>query len=503
MRVITINSDIVVVGSGVAGLSFAQYIDELSSQLHLTPTISIITKSSPTDTNTQWAQGGIASVVSPEDSFENHFQDTLIAGDFRNIPEVVKQIVNHGPEVIADLERWGMRFDRTEDGSFHSTLEGGHSFSRILHSKDNTGKELQRILLNTILKTHTIYENHLVFHLVIDQAGIFHLFSLSDEHTIHHFISTYLVIATGGLGQLFEQTSNAPVATGDGIFIALQAGAEIENLSFIQFHPTGLFAPGETQYLVTEALRGEGAILKDKKGIAFMHKYDSRAELAPRDIVSRSIYKEMVSNNLEHVYLDATHLEKEIWEHHFPNLFSACLKIGVDPRFEPIPVLPIQHYSCGGIKTNVAGETTVKNLYALGEVASTGLHGSNRLASNSLLEGLVCSRFAASALLGNFNAELIYQNDIATPVFDFKEVDRSLLVKALTANAGIEKTNKGLHFAKSILLEHLNQAKPLTSIDKKQIESNMMIKVGLSLIEDALLQDSNTGVFYKTDSNIS
>ncbi len=395
--------DFLVIGSGIAGLSFA-----LKAAAH--GTVGIITKRAPADSNTAWAQGGVACVTSTEDSFELHVQDTLIAGAGLCHEAAVRAVVSEGPARIAELIALGVHFDQREipGGDGHTELdlgrEGGHSKRRVLHSHDTTGAEIEQNLLRAVAENPDIemLENHMAVDLLTasklgyaTENRVLGLYVL-DETTgdVVTLESPRIVLATGGCGKVYLYTTNPNVATGDGVAIAWRAGAVIANMEFIQFHPTCLYHPEARSFLITEALRGEGGILRDAKGRSFMEAYHPLASLAPRDIVARAIDAEMKRTGEKCVFLDVTHLAPDFLQERFPHIAENCRRYGIDITRQPIPVVPAAHYQCGGIRTDIDGATNLRGLYAIGEVASTGLHGANRLASNSLLEGLVLAHRA-------------------------------------------------------------------------------------------------------------
>ncbi len=402
-------TDFLIIGSGIAGLSFA-----LKTALQFKDaSITIITKNEKNESNTKYAQGGISTVWDKTvDSFEQHIQDTLIAGDGLCDEEIVKMVVESAPERLQELIDWGANFDKTKSGNYSLGKEGGHSHGRILHHKDVTGAEIERALIKQIDGLKNI--NFLTYHYAIDlitehqvkkkrtkrkeKITCFGAYVLDiHKSCVKTFVAKVTMLATGGNGQVYNTTTNPVVATGDGIAMAYRAKAEISDVEFIQFHPTALFNPGEyPAFLISEAVRGDGAILRNYDGERFMHKYDEREELASRDIVARAIDNELKKSGAHHVYLDCTHINYEDFKKHFPNITEKCLSIGVDVRKDYIPVSPAQHYICGGVNINKKSKTSIKNLYACGEVTKSGLHGSNRLASNSLLEGIV---FAHNALI--------------------------------------------------------------------------------------------------------
>ena len=398
--------DFIIIGSGIAGLSFALKAAEHGS-------VAIVTKRARAESNTAWAQGGIASVTSTEDSFELHVADTLDAGAGLCDEAVVRRIVSDGPARIRELIDFGVTFDERElpDGSHELDLarEGGHSKRRILHARDITGREIERALLAAIERAPsvTVFENHIAVDLIT--LGKLGLASADrclgayvlDEATgeVATLRSDRVVLATGGCGKVYLYTTNPNIATGDGVAMAWRVGAKIANMEFIQFHPTCLFHPAARSFLISEAVRGEGARLIDAKGRTFMEKYDARKELAPRDIVARAIDAEMKRSGARCVYLDITHQPADFVRDRFPNIHETCLALGIDNTRQPIPVVPAAHYQCGGVQTDENGASSLRGLYAIGEVACTGLHGANRLASNSLLEACVLAHRCCAAIV--------------------------------------------------------------------------------------------------------
>jgi len=409
-----IQYDYVVIGSGIAGLSFA-----LKAAAH--GEVAVVTKANKAESNTVYAQGGIACVTSTEDSFELHVRDTLTAGAGLCDEAVTRIIVTEGPARIRDLIELGVQFDSREEdpdreingtSELDLTKEGGHSKRRILHSRDITGKEIERALVAALEKHPRVHV--LEHHMAVDLITLSKLGFASEDRALGVYVlneasgevltlrSDRIVLATGGCGKVYLYTTNPPIATGDGLAMAWRAGARIANMEFIQFHPTCLYHPEAGSFLISEAVRGEGAILVDKKGNRFMDRYDARGELAPRDIVARAIDAEMKRTGARCVYLDITHKPPEFIRERFPNIASTCLRYGIDITQHKIPVVPAAHYQCGGVQTDVDGATSLRGLYAIGEVACTGLHGANRLASNSLLEAVVTAHRCNEALLRAF-----------------------------------------------------------------------------------------------------
>lgn len=399
-----IDTDFLVIGSGAAGLGFALKVAEHGK-------VTVVTKADIGESNTRFAQGGISSVTSEPDSFEQHVEDTMICGAGKSDPDAVNLVVRRAPELIDDLVGWGAQFDTKPDGSYELAREGGHSQNRILHHKDLTGAEIERTLVGQV-RNHpniTVLEHHFA----VDLLTQHHLGELVTRHSrkivcfgayvldldtnaIHTVRAKFTVVATGGVGNVYHTTTNPRVATGDGIAMAHRAKAVIQDMAFIQFHPTSLYNPGERpSFLISEAMRGFGAVLRLQDGEEFMQKYHRMGSLAPRDIVARSIDHEMKIRGDEYVYLDVTHRQAQDTIDHFPNIYEKCLSIGIDITRDMIPVVPAAHYCTGGIKVGANGETSIKRLYAIGEASCTGLHGANRLASNSLIEAMVYSDQAA------------------------------------------------------------------------------------------------------------
>jgi len=409
--------DFLVIGTGMAGLIYALKVADHG-------TVCLLSKTSVDDTATSYAQGGIAAVMYSPDSYHKHIADTINAGSRLNDEEIVRITITESTERIDELIDWGTHFDKEDSGKFSLSKEGGHSEHRILHHKDATGYEIQRALSKKIrehgnievLESHfaidLITQHHLGEMVTRDKKDIscFGVYAMNKStNEVETILAKTTMLATGGLGNIYQTTTNPEFATGDGIAMAYRAKVQVEKLEFVQFHPTSLFNPGEKpSFLITEAMRGAGAKLKTRKGVPFMNKYDEREELAPRDIVARAIDNEMKLSGDEFVYLDATQIGANKLISDFPTIYAKCLSLGINIEKDMIPVVPAAHYSCGGIKTDKDGRTSISNLYASGEIASTGLHGANRLASNSLLESAVFSHRAAIDAVASFkNARFV------------------------------------------------------------------------------------------------
>ncbi|MBN1339406.1 MAG: L-aspartate oxidase [Bacteroidales bacterium] len=511
-------TDFLVLGSGLAGLSIALKVAEHGS-------VTVVTKAGLNDNNTAWAQGGIAAVFGDNAGFEKHIQDTLIAGAGLCEEDVVRKVVTHAPGVINDLLEWGVEFDRTNSGTFDLAREGGHTERRILHHKDNTGFEIQRALSEKV-KNHpniTLLENHFAIDLITQHHlgyivkrhhsdtscfGAYVLDVMSGK--VAAVLSRITFIATGGAGNLYLNTTNPATATGDGIAMVYRAKGIIDNMEFVQFHPTALYHPGERPaFLITEALRGFGALLKTIDGKEFMQKYDARGCLAPRDIVARAIDHEVKTRGDDFVWLDCSHLDKYELIEHFPNIYQKCLSLNIDISKDPIPVTPAAHYICGGIKVDTKARTSINNLFAAGECANTGLHGANRLASNSLLEALVYADWAAKTAIEQFN-EIGFREGI--PDWDFEGtshpeemvlITQSLkeVQQIMSVYVGIVRSKVRLQRAYDRLWIIYNETEQLyksTTLSTSLCELRNLINVGYLIIKHANARKESIGLHYIT-----
>jgi L-aspartate oxidase len=510
--------DFVVIGSGIAGLSFAWKAAAHGS-------VAVITKRKGADSNTAWAQGGVACVTSDEDSFELHVRDTVEAGAGLCDEAVVRTIVTEGPDRIQELMNLGLHFDEREVAG-HRELdlgrEGGHSKRRVLHVQDVTGKEIENTLLRE-LDRHpqvALLENHMAVDLITagklgfaaeDRClGVYVL----DEKTgeVETIRSDRMVLATGGCGKVYLYTTNPDIATGDGVAIAWRAGAVIANMEFIQFHPTCLYHPKAKSFLISEAIRGEGGILRNQRGEDFMKRYDARGSLAPRDIVARAIDAEMKRSGAACVFLDITHQSPEFLKERFPHIYETCLRFGIDMSKQPIPVVPAAHYQCGGIKTNVNGATSLPGLYAIGEVACTGLHGANRLASNSLLEGLVVAHHALQTLVQSQPPSHPARR-ISLPEWesgDVQDVDELVVVyhnwdeirRLMWDYVGIVRTDKRLQRASARLRNLQREIHDFywnfkVSVDLLELRN--LATVAALIVDSALTRRESRGLHYTLD----
>ncbi len=485
--------DFLVVGSGVAGLTFATKSAKYGSVL-------ILTKKHKAESNTNYAQGGIAGVFSKDDSFESHIEDTLKAGDGLCHRDAVEIMVKEGPSLIKELYHMGCRFSVDSEGNFELGQEGGHSHRRIVHARDYTGQEIERVLIEEAKKyDFTISENEVVLDLIVQDGECLGIYYLDvDTQRVETIFASATVLATGGVGQVYEHTTNPPIATGDGIAMAFRVGAEIANMEFVQFHPTAVYnikIDGRS-FLISEAVRGEGGILKTRAGKAFMKNYHPLENLAPRDVVARACVTEMIKNNDPYVLLDVTHLKPDYIKNRFPTIYETCLRWGIDITREPIPVVPAAHYLCGGIKVNTWGETSIKRLFALGECACTGVHGANRLASNSLLEALVFATRAAKRVSQIKSLRLKKHPKLKPSVStgpDFKIQIKQLMSQFVN----VIRTEAGLKKASEMLNEYKKYFEP--GIHLKNAESRNMIDVAWLIVESCLIRKESRGLHYIMD----
>lgn len=510
------NSSVVIVGSGISGLYCALKLAETCPNVY---DISLITKSTLKQCNSHYAQGGIVGVLSENtaDSVESHISDTIRAGAGLCDFDTVKFISEKSEEVIKDVMTHGVNFDRKEDGSLNFTLEGAHSVKRILHAGgDATGSVMEDVLVDDVLKNSKIkiFEHTMAVDLLVNDdkrcVGLVAYNEKDDRYL--RFNTSHVILATGGMGRLYPYTTNPSVATGDGVALAYREGAVIQDIEFIQFHPTALALElPECNFLISEAVRGEGAKLCHADGTEFMHKYHELKDLAPRDIVARAIYNEMTENNLDNVYLNATVIDKEVLAKRFPTISRICGQNGIDISKDFIPVFPVAHYSMGGVKTNVEGKTSIKGLYALGETASTGLHGANRLASNSLLECLVipyqlCEYIKNSETFIPDSKEYPFENIISkySKELGFAQYDAQKMTKELKnimwENVSILRNEESLLKAQKAL----DDLKGAFLRDKKclNIEEysfrNLLLNAEL-VIKSALARKESRGAHYRTD----
>ena len=499
-------SDVLVIGSGIAGLSFAMKIADFAN-------VVLITKKEKAESNTNYAQSGIAAVLSPSDSFETHVKDTLDCGDGLSKRAVVEKVVREAPARIQELTEFGVKFSRTATGKLDLGIEGGHSKRRVAHAKDLTGKEIEATLLNAVAKTPSIklFENQIAINLVMKHNRCIGCYALNTESSaVRNFVAKITVLATGGIGRIFLHTTNPEIATGDGIAMAYRAGASIMNMEFTQFHPTYLYQSKEASFLISEALRGEGAVLRDKRGRQFMTDYHPMKELAPRDIVARAIDQELKRSGDDYVFLDISLRDSKFVQSRFPGIYEKCLSFGIDITKNPIPVVPAAHYCCGGVRTTIAGETDIKNLLAIGETACTGLHGANRLASNSLLEALVCSHYAAKRCKELLKKRPILHSFTPWESGNAVNTDEAVVItqnrdeirRLMWSYVGIMRSNKRLTRAKkriALLQEEINQYYWDFIITADLIELRNMASVAELIIDSAILRKESRGIHYSLD----
>ena len=515
--------DFLVIGAGVAGMSYALKVARAKKGK-----IAIICKTTLEEANTTKAQGGIASVTNLlVDNFEKHIEDTMIAGDWISDRDAVEQVVRRAPAQIQELVGWGVEFDWNDGGGFDLHREGGHSEFRILHHADDTGAEIQRGLMAAVRGNPDIevLENHFAVEIItqhhlgvrvtrrtpdIECYGAYVLNPKTGK--IDTYLSKVTLMATGGTGAVYATTTNPNIATGDGIAMVYRAKGKVKDMEFVQFHPTALFHPGETHpaYLITEAMRGYGGILRLPDGEEFMHKYDERLSLAPRDIVARAIDKEMKIHGLDHVCLDVTHKDPEETKFHFPNIHAKCLSIGIDITKEYIPVAPCAHYMCGGIKVDLDGQSSIRRLYAVGECSCTGLHGGNRLASNSLIEAVVYADAAAQHSLSvigdyDFNERVPQWNDEGTMSNEEKVLisqDMKEVGQIMSTYVGIVRSDLRLRRAwerLDLLYEETEDLFKRVKATKDICELRNMINVGYLITRHALERKESRGLHFTVD----
>jgi L-aspartate oxidase len=504
--------DTLIIGSGLAGLSLALKLADKQK-------VAVITKKSMLEGASAWAQGGIAAVLSADDSFDQHIQDTQIAGAGLCDPETTRFVVEHGAAAIEWLIQRGVPFTRDEqtDLGYHLTREGGHSQRRIIHAADATGLAVQETLANAAIAhpNITLLEQYIAIDLITGQKlgrddnhcyGAYALNSLSDE--IITIAAQNTVLSTGGAGKVYLYTTNPDTATGDGIAMGWRAGCRVSNMEFIQFHPTCLYHPHEKSFLISEAVRGEGGILKLPDGTRFMPWHDERAELAPRDIVARAIDFEMKKRGLDCVYLDISHQPESFLREHFPNIFRRCLSLGINIAQQPIPVVPAVHFTCGGLVVDHQGKTDIENLYAIGETACTGLHGANRLASNSLLECLVYAESAAQDILSKRNTD-----SVALPAWDESRVtdaDEAVVIshnwdelrRFMWDYVGIVRTTKRLQRAEhriKLLHEEINEYYHHFHVTSDLLELRNLVLTADLIVQSALSRHESRGLHYSKD----
>jgi len=511
--------DFLVIGSGIAGLTYALKVAKYGK-------VCIATKSNMDDTATSWAQGGIAAVMYTPDSYEKHIRDTIIAGDGLCDEHIVRFTIQESTDRIKELIRWGAKFDKTKSGRFDLAKEGGHSEYRVLHHKDSTGREIEDTLVQQI-KQHPnieVQENCFTIDLITQHhLGVevnrrtkdvtcFGAYVLNPRtHLVDTILAKTTLIATGGAGNVYGNTTNPLISTGDGIAMVYRAKGTVENMEFVQFHPTALYHPEEKPaFLISEAVRGFGAVLRDRQGKEFMHKYDSRLSLAPRDIVARAIDNELKLSGEDYLYLDCRNLNKNELIQHFPTIYAKCLSIGIDFTKDMIPIVPTAHYTCGGIKVDEFGRTSIRHLYASGECSSTGMHGANRLASNSLLESIVFShRASLDAVqcvketsfvneIPDWNAEgMVLNEEMVLITQSLKE-----LQAIMTSYVGIVRSNLRLKRAfdrLEILYQETEDLYDKSIVTVKICELRNLINVGYLIIKGAINRKESRGLHYSLD----
>ncbi len=513
-----IKTDFLVIGSGVAGLTAAYKLSRLGE-------VTIITKKFDFESNTNYAQGGIASVFSKTDDPDKHFKDTIEAGAGLCDIHSTRILVEEGPKCVQELLDLGVPFTKDQDGNLDLGLEGGHREKRIVHAYDRTGREIESTLLSYVKSISNI--KILEHHNCVDLITPHHIKNIKNRENIcfgayvldskkgevRPFLAKATIVATGGAGQVYLHTTNPDIATGDGIASCYRAGAIIKNMEFYQFHPTSLYHEKGNSFLISEAVRGKGGILRRLNGEPFMKEYHSMADLAPRDIVARAIDNELKKTGNTHVLLDVTHLIKPEIIKHFPSIYEKCKSLGIDITEEPIPVVPTAHYMCGGVETDVYGRTNIKNLYCVGEVASTGVHGGNRLASNSLLEGLVFAHRIAENISENIEFTQFTKEHEDVPLWDkegLKNTEEWVLIShdlyeiktIMSDYVGIVRSNLRLERAKrriSLIEEEVRDYYNRTIITNQLLELRNLTQVAQLIINSALLRKESRGLHFSTD----
>ncbi len=511
-------SDFLIIGSGIAGLSLALKTSRLGS-------VTVITKKKEVDTATNLAQGGIAAVLNSEDSFADHIRDTLLAGDGLCDEKVVRMVVENGPARVRELMELGVKFVKEKNGNLSLGREGGHSRRRVAHAYDLTGREIERALIESVGNNTgiSLYENHMCVDLIVEPGKDINgetgstkcvgAFVIDDSGQVEAFLAKVIVLCTGGAGKVYLYTSNPDIATGDGVAIAHRAGAETGNMEFVQFHPTCLYHHQAKNFLISEAVRGEGAILLDQNDQRFMEKYEpGQMELATRDKVARAIDTEMKRTGADCVYLDISHKSKEFLQERFPTIYEKCLSLGIDISRRPIPVVPAAHYLCGGVKTDMQGRTNINGLFALGETSCTGLHGGNRLASNSLLEAVVYAENVYRCCEENWGSIVKLKNDKTYQYKnDIKEkIDEEILInhnwdvirRVMWNYVGIVRKESRLMIAQQRIAEVRKEIDEIVA--KFQISPNMLELRNISLvasliIEASLARKESKGLHYILD----
>ncbi len=521
-----IHADVLVIGSGISGLSYAIKISEKLPETK----IVIVTKSDEDESNTKYAQGGLAVVTDfDNDNFQKHIDDTMRAGDGENKREIVEMVIKEGPARFQELIDWGTHFDKENDGDFKLGREGGHTENRIVHHKDMTGYEIERALLEKAKNSPNIeiLDHHYVIDLITehhvpgkeknyDEISCYGAYILDEKSkSIQKITAKITLVATGGAGHVYKNTTNPKIATGDGIAFVHRARGKVTNMQYYQFHPTALFSKREGMlFLISEAVRGDGAKLKTKEGKPFMQKYDEREELASRDIVARAIDNEMKISGDEYVGLDCRKMDEKKYKEHFPNIYKKCLDEGIDPFKKLIPVVPACHYLMGGIEVDKDGLSSIKNLFAVGECTNSGLHGANRLASNSLLEGLVFGHNAALKSIellqkNEFNFEDLNSipewNEEGTKVMEEKVMItyfRKQLQEMMSDLVGIVRSNDRLELAKrkqKDIFEAVTELYNYSKMSPELSELRNLVNVSYLIIKHSLEMKENKGAFYNKD----